>query len=150
MTYRVIKTIKGRRYIYEQCTWREGKRVRTKSLYVGPADGAPSGRRLMRKIDTFIKANMTPRHAVIDEYRMLQQHNERVAREDQQREAKLSELHAKFGLRISDTKPIVTVSPASAQTAPAIGATTAPQPDIATGAKESPSNIDPRYYDTKN
>ncbi len=35
--YRVVKTIKGHRYIYEQRTWREGKRVRTQSRYVGPA-----------------------------------------------------------------------------------------------------------------
>ena len=35
--YRVVKTIKGHRYIYEQRTWREGKRVRTESRYVGTA-----------------------------------------------------------------------------------------------------------------
>ena len=35
--YRVVKTIKGRRYLYEQRTWREGKKVKTKSRYVGPA-----------------------------------------------------------------------------------------------------------------
>ncbi len=32
--YRVVKTIKGHRYIYEQRTWREGKHVRTESRYV--------------------------------------------------------------------------------------------------------------------
>src|SRR5215218_5729822 len=37
--YRVVKTIKGHRYVYEQRTWREGKRVRTESRYIGPADG---------------------------------------------------------------------------------------------------------------
>jgi hypothetical protein len=37
--YRVVKTIKGHRYIYEQRTWREGKHVRTESRYIGPADG---------------------------------------------------------------------------------------------------------------
>src|SRR3954451_2901075 len=42
--YRVVKTIKGHRYIYEQRTWREGKHVRTESRYVGPADdGTPLG-----------------------------------------------------------------------------------------------------------
>ena len=38
--YTVVKTIKGHRYIYQQRTWREGKKVRTESRYVGPADGA--------------------------------------------------------------------------------------------------------------
>ena len=37
--YTVIKTIKGQPYRYLQRTWREGKRVRTKSVYVGRADG---------------------------------------------------------------------------------------------------------------
>ena len=39
MSYTVIKTIKGRRYRYLQTSWREGKRVRTKSVYLGLADG---------------------------------------------------------------------------------------------------------------
>jgi hypothetical protein len=39
--YSVIKTIKGHRYEYLQRTWREGKKVRTESRYIGPA--APEG-----------------------------------------------------------------------------------------------------------
>lgn len=35
--YVVIKTINGNRYYYHQKTWREGKHVRTKSQYIGPA-----------------------------------------------------------------------------------------------------------------
>ncbi len=38
--YVVIKTIKGRRYRYRQRTWRENGRVRCKSEYIGPVDGA--------------------------------------------------------------------------------------------------------------
>ena len=34
--YRVVKTIKGHPYVYQQRTWREGKKVRTESRYVGP------------------------------------------------------------------------------------------------------------------
>ncbi len=37
--YVVIKTINGRRYYYRQKTWREGKRVRTLSHYIGPVAG---------------------------------------------------------------------------------------------------------------
>jgi hypothetical protein len=36
--YIVIKAINGRRYRYRQKTWREGKRVRTRSEYIGPAN----------------------------------------------------------------------------------------------------------------
>jgi hypothetical protein len=39
--YSVIKTIKGHRYEYLQRTWREGKKVRTESHYIGPAEPAP-------------------------------------------------------------------------------------------------------------
>jgi hypothetical protein len=35
--YRVIKTVKGHRYEYLQRSWREGKKVRTESRYLGPA-----------------------------------------------------------------------------------------------------------------
>lgn len=38
MAYRVIKTIKGRQYIYEQSTYREGGKVRTRSSYIGAVD----------------------------------------------------------------------------------------------------------------
>jgi Zincin-like metallopeptidase len=41
--YRVVKTIKGHRYVYEQRTWREGRHVRTESRYVGRADGDGAG-----------------------------------------------------------------------------------------------------------
>jgi len=37
--YIVVKTINGHRYRYRQKTWREGRRVRTRSEYIGPAGG---------------------------------------------------------------------------------------------------------------
>jgi hypothetical protein len=40
--YRVVKTIKGHRYVYEQQTWRDGGRVRTRNRYLGPA-GSDAG-----------------------------------------------------------------------------------------------------------
>jgi hypothetical protein len=33
--YQVVKAIKGHRYLYAQRTWREGKKVRTESRYIG-------------------------------------------------------------------------------------------------------------------
>jgi hypothetical protein len=44
--YQVVKTIKGNRYLYEQQTYREGERVRTRNRYLGrvaEADSAASG-----------------------------------------------------------------------------------------------------------
>jgi hypothetical protein len=104
MVYRIIKTVKSRRYIYEQRTWREGKRVRTESRYVGPADGQLVRRRLGQKIADFIKANMTPDREVITE-EMLKQYNARVEAKEHARLTKLDDLYAKYGLRVSDDKP---------------------------------------------
>lgn len=130
MTYRVIKTVKGRRYIYEQRTWREGKRVRSESRYIGPADGGPRRRHLLRKIAAFIKANMTPRQTIVDEEEMLKDYNERAVREQQAREALLGDLHDKYGLRVADTpRPAVAVPQAATIAAPTSDS----------GAKESPS-----------
>lgn len=109
MTYRVIKTVKGRRYIYEQRTWREGKRVRTESRYIGPADDGVRRKRVARKIAEFIKMNLAREKPVIDEDKMLKDYNERVGREQHARELLLGELHDKYGLRVADTpRPTVT------------------------------------------
>ena len=40
--YRVVKTIKGHRYVYDQQTYREGGHVRTLNRYIGRADGVSS------------------------------------------------------------------------------------------------------------
>ena len=39
MPYVVVKNINGRQYRYEQETYREGDKVRTRSTYIGPVDG---------------------------------------------------------------------------------------------------------------
>lgn len=39
MSYKVIKTIGGRQYEYLQTSYREGGKVKTKSVYIGPVGG---------------------------------------------------------------------------------------------------------------
>lgn len=41
--YTVTKTINGRKYLYLQMTYREGRKVRTKNKYLGPATGGFGG-----------------------------------------------------------------------------------------------------------
>jgi hypothetical protein len=136
MVYRIVKTVGGHRYIYEQRTWREGKRVRTESRYIGPADGAPKRRRLGQKIADFIKANMERDREVITE-EMLQQYNARVEAQEQARLAKLDDLYAKYGLRVSDDKPELRATPAPSAMAPAAEQNAAEPSDQS--AEESPS-----------
>src|SRR5665213_3259761 len=59
MSYRVIKTIRGRRYLYEQRSWREGKRVRSQSRCLGPLDPPVHRRRkgVLGKIRDLVNAN---------------------------------------------------------------------------------------------
>lgn len=130
MVYRVTKRIKGRDYVYEQRTWREGKRVRTESHYVGPADGGSTRQTLLRKITAFVQANMTPRHAIVDEEKILIDYNARVAREQHAREVRLGELHDRYGLRVADTPRPAVVAPQT----PTIAT-----PVTAAESKESPS-----------
>lgn len=40
--YRVVKTIRGRRYHYWQKTYREGGKVKTLNKYIGPAGSSPA------------------------------------------------------------------------------------------------------------
>jgi hypothetical protein len=130
MPYRVIKIVNGRRYFYEQRTWREGKRVRTESRYVGPADGPVRQKRLAKKIAEFVKMNLAREKAIIDEEKMLADYNARAAREQQERQSLLGELHDRHGLRVTDTpQPVVTAQQNPIAIAPA----------SELGAKESPS-----------
>lgn len=65
MSYVVIKTVSGRRYLYLQRSYRQGGRVRTESRYIGPADGGvPAGAKstqkrksFLQRLDAFISAN---------------------------------------------------------------------------------------------
>lgn len=57
MSYTVIKTIRGRRYLYEQSSWREGERVRTRSRCVGALDPPLKRRSILRSIGDLIEAN---------------------------------------------------------------------------------------------
>lgn len=70
--YITIKTVKGRRYRYLQRTWREGKRVRSQSVYLGPADGhgrpkaKAANRGPLRRLAGLIKANLaTPEERLL-------------------------------------------------------------------------------------
>jgi hypothetical protein len=136
VVYRVVKTVKGRRYLYEQRTWREGNRVRTESRYIGPLDDAPRRRRLGQKIADFIKANMERDRDVITE-EMLRQYNGRVEAQEQARLAKLDDLYAKYGLRVSEDKPELRATPAPTATVPAAEQNAAQPSDPS--AEESPS-----------
>ena len=100
--YTVIKTIKGRQYRYQQRTYREGGRVRTESIYVGPVGGGVRRQKAGRADEGFIRANLTRRHGLPDDETMLKLYNDKVAREQNARDKALADLHAQFGLKMPD------------------------------------------------
>jgi hypothetical protein len=55
MPYVVVKTINGREYRYEQETYREGGKVRTRSTYIGPVDGGRRKKGLTAAVRALVK-----------------------------------------------------------------------------------------------
>jgi hypothetical protein len=111
VSYIVIKTIKGRRYAYEQRTWREGKRVRTESRYLGPAAGVLRPKGLVGKALAIVAANMLSdeeRGALaaerfaerVDAYQRELFGETAAQRADREREAFLNDLHGRYGLTV--------------------------------------------------
>lgn len=124
MTYIVIKTIKGRQYRYEQRSWREGKRIRTKSRYLGPVTSArPTG--LINQITSFIGAQrLSPEDRALasaeraaERFAQYQRETfgetaqERAEREQQDH---LDRLHDQYGLTLGPTDPTPTEPAAAA------------------------------------
>jgi hypothetical protein len=96
LMYIIIKTVKGRQYRYLQWSWREGKKVRTKSRSLGSAGHA------LRVIGSIVESFRASPYGV-DEETVLKESNvhcERLARE---RQAHLAKLHAAYGLRLPNT-----------------------------------------------
>ena len=139
MSYIVVKTVKGRQYLYEQRTWREGKRVRTESRYLGPVGGGtrtPKKKGLLRNIGAFIKAQ-GPLMRSLDRFDELaaRQAAERELAEKQARDAQLARLHDLYGLKVAKGDPV------PEEKAPTTVDLSAPVPGTAS-SNESPSNAE--------
>jgi hypothetical protein len=100
MAYIVIKTINGRQYRYQQRTYREGGKVRTESIYLGPVDGGTRRKPIAERVSGFIDANFRRAHGLPDEDAMLDQYNAIVERERAVMAAALGDLHTQYGLRM--------------------------------------------------
>ncbi len=116
LSYTVIKTIKGRRYVYEQRTWREGKRVRTESRYLGPADGGQRPKGLIRKVADIVAANRltAEERGVLAAERFgreMEAHQRATygetasERTERVRQEALDDLHDRYGLKMGPRNP---------------------------------------------
>lgn len=135
-----IRTIKGRRYRYLERRWREGGRVRSRSLCLGPVDGgaqvaAPRRRRKgpLTALAELIAANsLSPeeRGRVVDETALLRE----AKAADAAREEMRADFEAATGMRLGPANP-VPIEKVSATVAAVPGAA-APAAETAT---ESPA-----------
>lgn len=108
MAYEVIKTVKGKKYRYRQTSFRQGGKVRTKSVYLGPVSA----------IATFIGDQIRRQTFGLDEDAANRQFNEREARDAADRQAKVDQLHASYGLRLPGEEPAEQSQTDAAEKAP--------------------------------
>ena len=118
--YTVIKIVRGRRYLYEQRTSREGKRVRTESRYLGPLDGGTRRSKkktsVLAKVGEFIAAQ-GPLFSALDRYEELaaKQVAEQEQKATEARDAAMAAMHDLYGMKapvIDDRGSVVPASQA--------------------------------------
>jgi hypothetical protein len=137
--YTVVKTIRGRRYPYEQRTWRDGKHVRTESRYIGPADGGlggPSKASVVKKVAEFIE-RQGPLFSQMDKVEELAakqalEHGKAKDAANGARDAALAQLPELAGMKAStfdDMGQVVAVDKDAAAASPAAESAAVGAPD---------------------
>lgn len=124
MSFIRVRTIKGKKYRYLETRWREGRRVRSRSQYLGAA-GVPDhgiGQFGLEKLDAG---------------RVEAERAERATTE-----AGLAELHDKYGLKMPADNPVpeekAPANVAEAQTTQISSPETAPHSPDGTGEGDAP------------
>jgi hypothetical protein len=129
MAFTRVRTINGRQYLYSEERWREGGKVRSRSISLGPVSGPiatpVSG---ARKRKSNLATNLAPPpHGHSVEERLMVQNQEHKARDAEARGKALGELHDKFGMSVGPASPVpvdkpsvdVVAAPAAIEAAPA-------------------------------
>lgn len=127
MAFLRTRTIKGKKYRYREERWREGGKVRSKSVYLG--SGEPRG--------SFLDNFKVRRYGMPDEEQGLKSYNELVARDEAVKQAGLEKLHGAYGLKMGSSNPVPVEKPTPV-TADVVKATAAPSaPSAASPAEPS-------------
>lgn len=118
MAFYRTRIIKGKKYLYREQRYREGRKVRSKSTYLGA-------------VGAFIGANLSGQRYGYDEEAALRQLAGREVRDEAARQAHLDALHQAYGLKLGPANPTPIekesptavaggplVTPSSSETAP--------------------------------
>lgn len=97
MSFIRTRTIKGRQYRYLEIRWREGRKVKSKSTFLG-AVGAVAG---------FIGTNLRSEGKSWEITAAdLAKDNETISRDEAARQAHMDNLHEKYGLTVGPLEPV--------------------------------------------
>ena len=148
----VVKTIKGRRYRYQQTSRRVNGKVKTVSVYIGPVDpiyAGPGGPvrpkgSVRARSGGLMRCIFERRRSLPDDAVMLAQYNAKVERDETKFKAGLDKLHTDFGLKmptVSATGQVVEIekAPVAEVTAPAEPTDDAKDDDMTPDADLSPT-----------
>jgi hypothetical protein len=148
MAFTRIRIINGKPYRYHEIRWRDGNRIRSKSIYLGrdrasgPAPGAAEGP------EGFIARNLkVRRHGLPDDETLLAQFNGVVERERQIREQALSKLHEQFGLKLGADNPVPENPQRSSFASPGADTNTAAQGEANSDGGPSSTGVGPDGQD---
>ena len=121
MTFTRIRSINGRRYLYEEQRWREEGEIKSRSRCLGPIDGGVSSgrpkRRSSRGLLSFIHAQrLSPedrvRLAAEREAERVEKYQREIfgetapERAKRERQEYLAKLHELYGLRLGQRNPV--------------------------------------------
>lgn len=130
------RKIKGRSYRYLEYRWREGWRVRSKSVCLGAGSGMSGGD---GQDVGFLRRQLGRRYG-IDWDLALEQFNAKCEREAQDRQAQLDRLHVEYGLKLGPERPSPVDRPMAEASSPVSSSALSDGMVTAADAKESPSD----------
>lgn len=118
MTF-IVKTVKGRQYLYDQRSYRVGKRVRTISRYIGPLSGGGSKRSTRRSVRSSTgfafgyEAQQPGKKPVMDESAFLPAIRAEEARDAERDRQLIENFERETGLKMGPAKPVPIERPMS-------------------------------------
>jgi hypothetical protein len=104
MSFIRIRTRKNRRYLYRETRWREGRRVRSRSDYLGPLGGSGPSRPFEEAQDRAMA--VAERHAAqVEAYQRAEFGETAQERSHREHREHLDRLHADYGLKLGPSNP---------------------------------------------
>jgi hypothetical protein len=106
MAFTRIRTIKGRDYRYLEERWREGGKMCSRSICLGPVGGTVRRRKgVLRRVGEFITTNFQHGH-VFDMETLAREAQEVEQRKEAMIAAGLAELHERYGFPLGPSSPV--------------------------------------------